>query len=948
MARYIFRGDAESREDIFRVTVNASIPGARYGLKVWNRILASVTAVQGESLGDLTTRFRQAVEDVGLDVGPAGGNLFLISGTAGEALGPASDSSPGCYVETLVVGVATTAQVFRIIMPLGASGGTWKMTFGLTTLTYDTVSLNHNVSESTLAGEISAAANEVGGPSLSGVAVKLVNPGNSTQSRVYEVTMGGTFSGKNFTVTADGSTLLGTATVTCTNVQLAAASATCIQSIAIQLPPVMGTSQRQVALKFSRDGVTSSEVLYDLATADQFKTAVESALAQVLGANRVGVTIASYNETLGTRGGAIVIVVKWLGLGTQTALACTYYNKQANAPAPNPTSPGSATTTILRQSGANQSEFLLANVGIANTTQGSIFYQPTNYEVTQGATTWTITHSTSTTEANLVTQWEAGVGSGNVDIHVFGVGNYNNIYMVEFISAKANLDQLPVTFTSALGRTIQVASNGEPLQNQIDQVVIRADGGTFTASSDGTNFTSALAYNLSSSTFQTALRGLAAIGTGNCNVTGAGTSSNPFLIEYVSGKAITAMPQLVFNVASLQGGYDPEIFVVTAGNPGVQQQDKITIDPNAISGTLRPMVGGVTGGSVAYNGSAANWTTAIELIPSMGVTVTGVDGGPFFVTYDVAGSRLMTLDQSLLVVSESTLFSLEQLQEATGPNHYNEPLNWSPQGVPGTDDTPVFMDSSSSLTEALRQRCTWTAETSTGDLRLGTNVNDCGDFFLGQKVRISTTGSFGTATLSGSGHTLSASTDYYVVSIDRFRRRMGISTTRSGATIELTSAGTGVHSVSVRWTKIEQRKSHSGNIGLSRRLGNGWEERPRYLVGETPIVEIGAGETGTGTSLCFLDLGTLAGQVDVWHSGRGQTGEQAVQLRTNSTSIDVRARGGELGMGTDDVDVVAGDLVAQTATVVLGRASFTSIDLTSCDHSFPQGVTVSGTTRIVQ
>jgi hypothetical protein len=811
-------------------------------------------------------------------------------------------------------------------------------------LTETTTGLNHNASESTVATALENAANNVPviATSLTGVTVTLVNPGTATESRVYEVTMGGGFSGMNFLVAAEGGALQGTATVTCNPWQLAAASATCIQTITIPFMPNPNNGRMQ-QVKFSRDGKTSAEVLCDLATTQpaNFKTLVDAALAQVLGENKVQTTIAAYEQIIPGISqnfcGEIVIAIRWLDLGTQTPVSAVYYSKQKNA-WPGVNSPAACITRTIRQSGDNQNEFLLAKVNMG--------LQPQDYEITQGVTTWTVNHSYTTTQAQLVTQWEEGTGSGNVGITMLGVKG--NVYMVEFKGSKSNLDQPLPTFTTASGRTFQVVSEGEPLQNQIDQVIIRADGGTFTASSNGTNFTSGLAWNLSAATFQTALRGLAAIGSGNCSVTGSGSSSDPFLVEYIDGLAATFMPQLTFGVGSLLGGYDPELFVVTAGNPGVQQRDKITIDPNAISGTIRPIVGGVTGGSVAWNGSNSNWETAIEAIPSTGVTVTGVVGGPFFVTYDAAGPRLMTLDQSLLVVSESTLFSLEQLQEATGPNHYNEPLNWSPQGVPGSDDTLVFMDSSSSLTEALRQRCTWTAETSTGDMRLGTNVNDCGDFYLGQKVRISTTGSFGTATLNGSGHTLSASTDYYVVTIDRFRRRMGISTSRSGATIELTSAGTGVHTVTVRWDKIEQRKSHSGNIGLSRRLGNGWEERPRYLVGQSPVVEIGAGETGTGTALCFIDLGTLAGQVDVWNSGRGNTGEQAVQLRTNSNSIDVRARGGELGLGTDDVDVVVGDLVAQTATVVLGRATLTSIDLTSCDHSFPQGVTVSGTVRIVQ
>lgn len=937
MARHIHRGDAVARPDIFRVDLKTVIPGGRYGLKFWNRPLASVIATEEDQIEALTSRLMQAVRDLSVNAYPDTENTssFLVEGEPGEAMGPAIDSSPGCYVEVLRAGVATTSQVFRIIMPKGASGGTWYMTIvtpaGTSLATYPLGSaFAYNIDESTLGTAIEFVLNEYGSYTGTGVAVKLVNPGSSTQSRIYEVTMGGVFSGHNFAVTAEGGALQGTATVTATTVQLAGDKATAIQAIWWNLLPNYNNGRNQV-VKFSRGGVTSAEVPVGTTIS---QSAVEEAIAQVVGANKVTVR-------LGTNGANIAVVLKWNELGDQGTVTASSYDKGNSSPG----IPAVCQTVVVRASGANQNEILLASVGQSSgVVDGVTQTQPSNYEVHQGATTWTITHSYSSTAANLVTQWEAGVGAGNVSI--YSLAKFNNMYLVEFKGAKSNLDQEPVTFTTAGGRSFTVVSEGEPLKNQIDKVVIRADGGTFTTSSNGTNFTSALAYNLTNSTFQTSLRGLAAIGSGNCNVTGSGSEADPFLVEYVGAKASTPMPLLVFNTTSLLGGYDPEITLVTAPHPGVRQYDKIYIDVNAISGTVTPFVGGIVGKAVAYNGNAGAWETGIEG-SGVGVAVTGSVGGPFFVEYDAAGPRKLTLEQSLLGVSESTLITLTQVQEATGPLHYNEPLNWSNGVVPGSDDTLVFVDGSASIQEGLRQRCTFTAEISTGDFRLGTNVNDCGDFAVGQKVRITTTGTFPTATINGVSHTLSAATDYYVIAIDRFRRRMQLATSRSGVGIELTGAGTGTHTVSVRWAKIEQRRSHSGRIGRSRRNGSSWEDRPRYLKGEAALVEIGVGESGLGTSLCFLDLGTFPFTCTLWESGNGRDGEQAIQIRCNNTQDDVYPRGGQIGIGTDEEHCVMGDLVGQGADVTLGLVSLTSIDLVGGVHSFPQGITVSGSIRII-
>ena len=125
------------------------------------------------------------------------------------------------------------------------------------------------------------------------------------------------------------------------------------------------------------------------------------------------------------------------------------------------------------------------------------------------------------------------------------------MYLVEFKGAKSNLDQLPVTFTTPGGRTFTVVSDGEPLKNQIDQVIINADGGTFTAST-WDKFTSGLAYNMSidvSDRFAVWRRRQREM---QCH--GLGTS-NPFLVEYVAARRPRRC-QLVLMSPALVGSPD--------------------------------------------------------------------------------------------------------------------------------------------------------------------------------------------------------------------------------------------------------------------------------------------------------------------------------------------------------------------------------------------------------
>jgi hypothetical protein len=90
-------------------------------------------------------------------------------------------------------------------------------------------------------------------------------------------------------------------------------------------------------------------------------------------------------------------------------------------------------------------------------------------------------------------------------------------------------------------------------------------GGDFTLTF-GANTTSAIAYNASAVTVQTALRALASIGSGNVNV--SGSAGGPYTVEFVGSLANAAQSLLTKNAAGLTGGSSPNVAIarVQAGS----------------------------------------------------------------------------------------------------------------------------------------------------------------------------------------------------------------------------------------------------------------------------------------------------------------------------------------------------------------------------------------------
>lgn len=915
MSRTLFRGDAPARTDIYTVTVNAVIPGARYGVRCWNHVLASITAERDETLAALLGRFQQSlVREAGIDAAlNSAGTGITLTGQEGILLGPHVDSTPGSYVETRTLGAVALAKTIRITLPEGTTGGTWGGVFDFGSGNETLSGVSATATAATLKTALAALAT----PTSSDLEVLL----DGLDPRSWLVTFQGALAGIDVEVVSlDGSGLTGTAEMEISTVQDAAGTAVEVQALWFEGYSV---ASGELQVQFSRGGVTSAWVsgMNSYNTSGAIAAPLLAAIDSVVGAGQVTVTV-RYADT----GGGIFLVWNVPGDQDQVTIAARYNVGYSGA-----WYSYAASSETIRQSGANQNEILVIQV-----TSGGL---GDDFDATFGATTAAI--SIGLTESATDTDWDAVTGGSTVHMGA----SSRDLYLLEFNGANANTNVGAVTVTAGSGSAASpvVLIAGQALQNEIHQIVVRADSGTFTLSSDGVTYTSALTYGLSAGTLQTALRGLTAIGAGNCNVTGTGTLADPYLVEYVSGKAQTDMPLLLATIGSLVGGFDPSGSTITAAVPGVQQIDQIYIDPNATGGTLLPAIDGVPGNLVAWDGNAAAWTTGLEAVDGVGVTVEGADSS-FLVTYDTVGPVQLLLDQTYLTVSESSLLSLSQEQEASGPDFYNEALNWTGGAVPGSGDTPVFLDGVRHCQQGLVQRCLFTADVDTGDFVLGTNKDDSAGFVVGQAVYLSTTGTLPTAAVSGSPVTLSVGTLYYIRGIDRFRRRCQISTSASGSVIELTGAGSGVHQIGVRWAKIEQMRAHTGRIGLAQRLGGTWEERPRFLMGETASIEIGLGTTGDGTQLGLFDFGTRVFAGEQWYSGQGEN-EPAIQLRANNSSSAYRLRGGQLGLGVDGTAVVLGALSGQQSQVTLGTVSLASLDLSACQFTSLGGATVSGTIR---
>ncbi|WP_417392041.1 hypothetical protein [Gimesia sp.] len=163
-------------------------------------------------------------------------------------------------------------------------------------------------------------------------------------------------------------------------------------------------------------------------------------------------------------------------------------------------------------------------------------------------------------------------------------------------------------------------------------------GGTFTLAYEE-EVTTGIAPDASAATVQAALEALPAIGAGNVLVTGV--DGGPWTIEFIG--------DLAGDNASLLEADASDLLTVA---PEIQVIDLL----GATGGTFTARYGinGTPTAALAYNISAADLQTALEGLTPVGagnVTVSGVNGGPFTLTF--SGTLTNTNTQPIVIDGDS-------------------------------------------------------------------------------------------------------------------------------------------------------------------------------------------------------------------------------------------------------------------------------------------------------
>lgn len=159
----------------------------------------------------------------------------------------------------------------------------------------------------------------------------------------------------------------------------------------------------------------------------------------------------------------------------------------------------------------------------------------------------------------------------NVDDQQISVTATGNVVTVEFIGTEGQTDQPQftastfsgsntITLTIPVTSTNAVAAIAAVNETQTVRLTGSPSGGTFTLRF-GANTTSGLAYNASAATIQTALQGLASIGSGNATV--SGSSGGPWTVTFEGSLAGANQDQLVPDGTLLTGGTTNNVTLTT-------------------------------------------------------------------------------------------------------------------------------------------------------------------------------------------------------------------------------------------------------------------------------------------------------------------------------------------------------------------------------------------------
>lgn len=320
------------------------------------------------------------------------------------------------------------------------------------------------------------------------------------------------------------------------------------------------------------------------------------------------------------------------------------------------------------------------------------------------------------------------------------------------------------------------------------------------------------------------------------------------------------------------------------------------------AGTFTVTYDGQTTSALDYDTTAAELLTALEALSNIAVGDLQVTGGPIDEAPFVLSWKPQLGDVELVSVTSSLVNSaallveyitggisifVEEIIRNAGPECFDDPLNFSPEGIPTEDDDIVFEFGKSHCRWGIKQRDVFSVH------NVSTNTLKCSTsrwlFQDGQRLRVKSTG-----TAPGG---LSSGTSYYVINSDGVGR-FQLSTTLGGSAIDITDIGSGVHTIGLMLNSVTKPARYSFDIGLSRNNNGFVEFRPRYL--EVWIDEhITLGERdGTDSGLQRYDLGdtTIVNGILIYGTAAAtEESAPAVGILLQSSATDLKAYSGDVG-----------------------------------------------------
>lgn len=503
-------------------------------------------------------------------------------------------------------------------------------------------------------------------------------------------------------------------------------------------------------------------------------------------------------------------------------------------------------------------------------------------------------------------------GGGSLYIEFTGNLRYNPPTMASFGSSSSHLSTpggIDLRTTSASGFT-QVASGGSNnlvyVERQSYDVIDNTMSGNYylTVYDDGgsPHNTDPIDYTETDPTvIQSRIN--SALGSTavqvNASISGATTTFTVYYWNYeYGGVDITT---LVSNESAV------EIIESVQGSPGTPEIQRITVSPSEstpiIGGTFTLTYDGQETGNIDFDATASEIQTALEALSNIDpgdIVVSGSLSGSIVVTFSVLLGNVNPLSIDISDLEAAADVDMEDYQtggleiffiETTrnqGPECFDDPLNYDPVGVPSDGDDVNFEYGRAACRWGIKQRDTFTViSTTTEQLQLDTKRPLFQD---GQKVYLTSTGT------PPAG--LSAATAYFVVNMDG-RGRFQLSTTEGGSPINVTDAGTGVHTLGLRIGTLKKPARYEFDIGLPRQNSNGFiEYRPRYLEIYGSQFILGEGQ-GNDSNLVRIDTGTVAISSGIQVYGTGSSNEANVPslaLLINNSNVDIKCYGGDVGL----------------------------------------------------